>query len=817
MVADRSGNRVGVFKITGSGASTTLTAVPGSPFASGGVSTHILALNDTGSILFAANATSRTVTTFGVNITSGALTSLSTSAANGASGRFKGMAFAPVRYPTAAHGGLVFALRDNSTANGGNYLYGFRVNELSGAMTPLSGFPLATGGSGNAANFSERLAYDAASARLFVLNAESSTVNIYGVDILAGVLTPLPYSPIHLVASTWSNLHVAPGGSPLIVSSSTGKQLYSLAITSTSATPAAGNPYATTNAPISGAFSQDGANFYTGQGTSFNGFRVNHDSGELTSLAGSPYPSGIPQPSAFVTGPTGGVFMADLSGGGNRGIPTSLAGIPMGGDTYPNSLTAPIHGILHPKGFYMVADQASNRVGVYQVTENGTSTLLTQVSGSPFNTGGQFTDVLALDQSGTFLFAANGASHNISTFAVDPSTGMLRDVNLQPAGTLGSSGQITGLAYAGLPRTVAQPEGFVYALLDVNGGANQLYGYRVDAGSGALTQIPGFPIATGGTGTDRTLSERLAYDATNARLYAINGGSNTISAYTVDRSTGVLTPMSFSPIILDPGLWYCLAVHPSGSPLIVANRTGSALNSFNITPSSASPAPGSPYTTSTANPFVCGISPDGAYTYTGGDIGYDTAGFSVDANTGSLTPIPGSPFTFAGVLGVSSYVFDQTGRLFMGTWSGGQIRVATLTAGVPTVVSTLTTSGLVSSVRGVVHPAGYYMAPDRTNGQIGVFKVIGSGAGTTLSPVSGSPFNTGGDFTAALALDQTGKFLIAANGNSRNLTTFQVDPGTGALDGVSILQANSLGNSGRLNGMVYVPALANVFLPSIEH
>jgi uncharacterized protein (TIGR03437 family) len=65
-------------------------------------------------------------------------------------------------------------------------------------------------------------------------------------------------------------------------------------------------------------------------------------------------------------------------------------------------------------------------------------------------------------------------------------------------------------------------------------------------------------------------------------------------------------------------------------------------------------------------------------------------------------------------------------------------------------------------------------------------------------------------------------FLFAANGNSRNLTTFSVNATTGVLASVSTQSAGALGASGRLTGMAYLPppppcptiALAPATLPA---
>ena len=50
-----------------------------------------------------------------------------------------------------------------------------------------------------------------------------------------------------------------------------------------------------------------------------------------------------------------------------------------------------------------------------------------------------------------------------------------------------------------LAGNVAASPGFVYALDQVNGGANQIYGFRLSS-AGALTLLPGFPVASGGLG-----------------------------------------------------------------------------------------------------------------------------------------------------------------------------------------------------------------------------------------------------------------------------------------------------------------------------
>jgi 6-phosphogluconolactonase (cycloisomerase 2 family) len=347
------------------------------------------------------------------------------------------------------------------------------------------------------------------------------------------------------------------------------------------------------------------------------------------------------------------------------------------------------------------------------------------------------------------------------------------------------------------------PPVFLYALQNVNAGANQLHGFSVNTTTGALTALAGFPMVTGGNGDPAFVSERAAYDSANRRLYAVNGGSSTVSAFSVNGTTGALTALPFSPISVG-AIGYCLSVHPSGSPLVVGTSTNT-LASFNITATSATAAAGSPFTTGIASPFSCAFSRDGNFVYTGGNGGTTFAGFSVNATSGVLATPAGSPFA-SGDFNPAAYATDSAGRLFSANIGVNQVRAFTTASGVPTgVTGNPFTSGLTFPVHGVLHAGGFYMVADQSDNRVGVFRIGGSGAATTLTAVAGSPFAAGGTLTDVLALDPTGTYLYAANGDSRNITIFTVNPSTGILGNPVTQAANTLGTIGRIAGMVRTP------------
>jgi len=364
--------------------------------------------------------------------------------------------------------------------------------------------------------------------------------------------------------------------------------------------------------------------------------------------------------------------------------------------------------------------------------------------------------------------------------------------------------------------------GFLYALNDSNSQTTvgALYGFSVNETTGSLTALPGFPVSTGGAGWPGNPNGLLAFDPVNSRLYALSPGSNTISAYSINLLTGDLTVLPFSPISLPlASTWSCLAVHPSGSPLIAGNiNAGMQLASYAITATTATPASGSPYNGGGIGAVSCAFSRDGNYLYAGGSGGTDIAGYSVDSAAGMLTALRGSPFN-SGSSAPGAYATDNQGRLFTAMYYTNELRAFTTSSGIPSAVSGNPFPiglGLSNPLYGIRHPAGFYLIVGPTN-SVGVYKISGTGAATTLSGVSGNPFPTGGGFSDILALTSSGSFLYTANATSRNITAFSVNTSTGALAGNGMQPVDTLGTSGTIKGLAYaqdatpVPAGTQVF------
>lgn len=702
-------------------------------------------------------------------------------------------------------GGFVYALRGSDT---GSFIDRFAADAATGSLIYLGS--TATGQNGGSWWGAHMLAYDAVNYRLYAVHDVSSTITAYSVDRASGWLTPLPGSPIALGSGLWVGIAVHPSGSPLaVINAADGSQSVSTFNVTAVATRGAptvridlvGN-YSTsgasgTAAPYSLAFSPDGRYLYTGGNSDvyMAGFRVYPYSGALVPLTDSPYDMGVEYPLAYAIDPGGRLF---LSGWGSQSskIATTSDGIPTVVHTLSsNGLNQAIGGLYHPGGFYLVTDRDANQVGVYRISGSGAGSTLAAVSGSPFATGGAYTQGLATNSSGSVVYALNSNSRDITRFSFDPGSGMLSGAEITP--TPGTEGALQGIAYAQYNPPPATG-GFVFALRRDSAGDNHIDRYKANP-EGALALLGSTP--TGGKGLNFiTVPHYLAYDAVNARLFALNDdpASHSVSVFSVDPTNGALASLYTIP--LADATWYGLAIHPTGSPLVVLGSNSIA--SYQILPTGAIEAAGSPYTTGSAYPFDVIFSQDGEYLYTGGNVGNFLAGFAVNTTSGVLTALSGSPFDM-GMWGMA-YVTDGLGRMFLSEFGGSSSRIATTSAGVPTVVHTLSSNGLSQPVFGLLHPSGFYMAANREGvNSVGVFRIEGSGAGSTLAAVPGSPFATGGTMTHYLAVNETGKVLYAGNRESGNITRFAVNVFSGDLANVETtvpVSENSL-----LLGTVYVP------------
>jgi 6-phosphogluconolactonase (cycloisomerase 2 family) len=260
-------------------------------------------------------------------------------------------------------------------------------------------------------------------------------------------------------------------------------------------------------------------------------FAVNSTTGALTAVRGSPFPAGKdPQALALLNDVSQAYYLYVANAGSGdvsayeidegTGALNPLFG--PGASTIAtgeNPTSIAIGGQFSFAQFVYVANHGgSNDISAFNSD-------LTPVPGSPFPARGNPLS-LAVGAGGKFLYSANPDATNptISGFTID------------------GIGALTPLSGSPFPLPVSHyiATDQTGAYLYVTAGAN-IVGYAIDATTGALTALPGFPVSAGAD------PYSVSIDPTNRFLYVANHGGANIAGFRLDASSGALTRISGSP------------------------------------------------------------------------------------------------------------------------------------------------------------------------------------------------------------------------------------------------------------------------------
>lgn len=283
-------------------------------------------------------------------------------------------------------------------------------------------------------------------------------------------------------------------------------------------------------------------------------------------------------------------------------------------------------GIAQVGEFLFVSDSLHGQLDGFAIGQPGTLSVL---SGSPFTAGNSANPQGLASPSGSyFLYAAdNGA---IDAFTVNSSSGVPTSITGSPF----ASGTNSYLA-------VGSYGAFLYSSVDDAPGG--IFGFAI-ASTGALSEIPGSPFLIPGQKVAN--SQPAGIVANQSYVYAALSGSNQIAAFSINGTTGALTPLANSPV----------AAGAIPTELVLTDAFLYALNSgdgtisgysWNSSTGLLTPAAGSPFaisgTTLASDSF-------GQYLYVSGASGIQA--YSIDGNTGNLTAVSGSPFAASAVVGL---------------------------------------------------------------------------------------------------------------------------------------------------------------------
>ena len=310
------------------------------------------------------------------------------------------------------------------------------------------------------------------------------------------------------------------------------------------------------------------------------------------------------------------------------------------------------------------------------------------------------------------------------------------------------------------------------------------------ASDGTLTPVAGSPFATNGVGFPGGpfATNRIGIAVTDNFLFVSNTGSNDVSVFRIDPSTGGLTPVVGSPFAtksLSGDLGIAVSVTPDGRYLVATNTGSDNITVFSIgSNGSLIPIAGSPFPT-LASPDGIRISPNGKFlavaetAFPPSQAATNQVEVFSIASNGALTSLG----AFAG--GGSGSLTDVDIDCSSGFLYGGEANDTSTIVDVYNIAS----NGSLTSITGSPFIAGpgdnsnvVLLSPDdktlfvsnQFSRSISAFFVAPNGS---LSQITGSPFTLRGSVAlpVGMATNQDGSLLYVADNFKPAVSVFRVE------------------------------------------
>jgi 6-phosphogluconolactonase len=337
--------------------------------------------------------------------------------------------------------------------------------------------------------------------------------------------------------------------------------------------------------------------------------------------------------------------------------------------------------------------------------------------------------------------------------------------------------------------------------------------FTVNSCTGQFAATAPASVATGYSFPQQNAEEMVA-DPLGRFAYVANLVSNasdlsTISMYTINPTTGVLSPTT--PATVHTG-WFPqeMAIDPLGRFVYTANSDDNSISMFTINQSTGALTPTAPATVSTVvpgnilwDPSFVTVDPGGKFLYLTESItnGAAILMFSIDQPTGLLTPtspatvyVGGWPWQIVITpSGKFAYVVNNT------TGSGGALGVWQYTVDSATGILTPNTPAAVASGNG---PTGIAVDPtsrfayvvNRQDSTVTMYTIDPDTGNLTLNPSATNQTATiaTGAQPFRISVDPTGKFVYVTNEESaESIYTINSD-GTLASAGTTGVEAGGL-------------------------
>lgn len=597
-----------------------MTLVPGSPFQTFGhdwPEPDAITVTPNGKFLYASSvitsancATGNNISAFAVDQTTGVLTAVPGSPFSDGN--------EPIRTVVDKNGKFLYASSGKTPGS----VSVFSIDATTGALTPISGSPFAGRNLGSA--YTDFLALTPSNSFLYTFDnlGGGENISVFAINGTTGAPAEVTGSPFAGSAEGLTGLSIDPS-SRFLYGSTDGK-VYAFTLNPTSGVPApvAGSPFSTLSTPFfypiaKVAYDPTGSFAYAPNAylPEIQEFTINKTTGALTKPVSIRTEDG-PTALLFTTGTANVKYVPKFAYAANSGSNsiseysigatgalTEVIGSPLTDTNGPNSVTTTLSG-----NFVYTVNQNHTLSG-YSV---GSSGALTKISSSPFSgfqkpiaaivdpsdaslvvldqgtsptIGVIWTLTIASDGSLTVLGNPGVTRTTFSAFAMDP-TGSFLFVADSGANTLTSGGKgDTGVYGIGGPPSATGTNPVAVAVRPIgdyvyvaNSGSNNVSAFRINDGTngnlGSLTKVTGSPFAAG------TAPSAILAEPSGKFLYVANSGSDTISAFKINATTGALAKITgtFSTGTAPDSL----SVSNDGKFLYASNKSSGSVSVFTI-------------------------------------------------------------------------------------------------------------------------------------------------------------------------------------------------------------------------------------------
>jgi 6-phosphogluconolactonase (cycloisomerase 2 family) len=464
---------------------------------------------------------------------------------------------------------------------------------------------------------------------------------------------------------------------------------------------------------------------------------------------------------ASVTLTDNGTDSVRVSGNGAFTFPTQLKS----GALYSVAVAG------QPTGEQCSVANGSGWIGNGNVTNVAVS--CTPLTASTYSVGGS---VAGLSGGASVTLTDNGtdslkvASNGAFTFPtkLKSGTAYLVAVATQPSGELCSvtngSGTIVASNVTNVAVNCSVSATTATLLFVTNGTAGSIDGLSINRSTGVPSPISGSPF------TDGPSPAAVAIDPQKRFLYVATT-AGTIRGYVINSSTLKLTAISGSPFSTSANT-VAITVDPSGQFVLTANGTSNTVSVFKIAATGG-------LIEVTGSPFLVGSGADpkaivvaaGQFAYTANAGNKTLSAYRMDTSTGALKAVTGSPFPVAG--SPNGLVVDVTGTHIYATQSGPNAVAGYSINGSTGALAAISGSPFAASYpvsSPVMDGEGYRL--HATNGtDVDCFQVESSAGDLKelgLSYTNGK--------ARALVLDRQDDFLYALDNVNNQVEVFSIDP-----------------------------------------